>query len=405
MELVNSGYTWKMDPISIYLHIPFCKHRCGYCDFNTYAGLDNLIPEYVDALVDEIVFFAAHKSQKLNAHTIFFGGGTPSLLTISQIEKIMNAIGDSFNLTADMEVSLEANPGTVDFEYFSNIRSMGINRLSMGVQSANSIELKILERQHGYSDAILAMEEARRAGFENISLDLIFGLPNQVLADWKENLIKAFSLTPDHISLYSLTVEKGTPLEKQVKNGIYPYPDDDVAADMYEWTMDFLGENGFAHYEISNWAKICGGGEINLSRHNLQYWKNKPYIGFGAGAHSSIGGYRFSNILTPRKYINQMSEMKPNKFPRTPTSIEVQLIDKEVAMNETMMMGLRLLQQGVAKNDFKIRFGQDLEETFKDEIRELLKKELLKWGGDSNQTLLLTKRGRVLGNQVFMKFV
>ncbi len=394
-----------MDPISIYLHIPFCKHRCGYCDFNTYAGLEDLIPKYVEALVEEIRFFTSHNSEKLNAHTIFYGGGTPSLLNAFHLEKIMNEINNSFILAKDSEISLEANPGTVNLDYFSNIRSLGINRLSMGVQSANPKELLLLERQHGYDDAIIAVNDARKAGFENISVDLIFGLPNQKLAEWKDNLSKAFSLSPDHISLYSLTIEDGTPLEKQIKNGKYPYPDDDSAADMYEWTMDFLGENGFVHYEISNWAKLNNVGEINLSQHNLQYWKNRPYIGFGAGAHSSIGGYRFSNTLAPGKYIKQMEQNKNIEFPRTPTSIDMQKIEKNIEMNETMMMGLRLLQSGVSKNEFFNRFGNELEETFKEEISELIQNKLVQWGGDSNNNLVLTRRGRLLGNQVFMKFV
>lgn len=400
-----SGYTLKMDPISIYLHIPFCQHRCGYCDFNTYAGIQELIPAYVDALIEEIKVFTRNSPEKKKAHTIFFGGGTPSLLTSFQIERILNTLNKEFAITKNVEISLEANPGTVNQEYLMELYSLGVNRLSMGVQSTIAHELKLLERNHGYRDAVNAVEFARKAHFDNISLDLIFGLPNQKLSDWKKNLINAFDLGPDHISLYALTIEQGTPLKKQIDKGMFPYPNDDQAADMYEWTMDFLAEKGFSHYEISNWAKSNTLGKSFQAKHNLQYWKNYPYIGFGAGAHSFMGGHRFSNILFPAKYIQKMKEKDMVKFPIAPTSIDVQEISKEIEMQETMMMGLRLLQQGVSSSEFFIRFGVELEKVFKTEIEGLIKNGLLRWQGDVNENLILTRRGRLLGNQVFMNFV
>ncbi|MCH7664216.1 MAG: radical SAM family heme chaperone HemW, partial [Chloroflexi bacterium] len=231
----------------MYLHIPFCKHRCGYCDFNAYAGMDDLIPAYASALQAEIRAFAAGSDRRIPIHTIYFGGGTPSLMPAENIAAILESIEQHFEVLADAEITLEANPGTVDLNYFRDIYQSGVNRISMGVQSANPEELRLLERQHGYADAIQAVKYARLAGFDNLSVDLIFGLPYQKLSTWQHSLELALALNPEHISLYALTIEHGTPLGHWVSRGLLPVPDADTAADMYEWTMRHLDANGYQH--------------------------------------------------------------------------------------------------------------------------------------------------------------
>jgi oxygen-independent coproporphyrinogen-3 oxidase len=391
-----------MDPVSLYLHIPFCHHRCGYCDFNTYAGKEALISKYIEALAREVQLVAQGAGDKLPVHTIFFGGGTPSLVPANLLASVFDALYESFEISPKAEITLEANPGTVDEGYLSALRGLGVNRLSMGVQSANPKELEILERQHGYQDAIQAVKDARAAGFDNLSVDLIFGLPHQVLADWQANLEKAMELDPDHISLYALTIEHGTPLESQVKKGVLPEPDPDIAAEMYEWTMDFLAPRGYTHYEISNWAKKDERGEVMLSCHNQQYWLNQPYLGFGAGAHGFIAGHRTANVLGPEAYIKRCISGEVRDFPRSPATVNIKQIDRFVEMQETMMMGLRLLEMGVSHQRFEARFGEKMEEIFTKEIAQAVENGLLVWDGD---TLKLTRKGRLLGNQVFVKFV
>jgi oxygen-independent coproporphyrinogen-3 oxidase len=214
-----------MQPYSLYLHIPFCWHRCAYCDFNTYAGLDHLISDYVTALCREIEFIAIGADQRLPIHTVFFGGGTPSLLPAADIDQIMRTIEQNFILSPESEITLEANPGTVSFEYWSELRQTGINRLSLGLQSANADDLRLLERQHDYSDAVQAVRWAREAGFNNINLDLIYGLPYQTIERWQRTLELVLGLKVEHLSLYALSLEHGTPMHKWVNRGLLPEPD------------------------------------------------------------------------------------------------------------------------------------------------------------------------------------
>ncbi|MBN2499264.1 MAG: radical SAM family heme chaperone HemW, partial [Anaerolineales bacterium] len=262
-----------MAPISVYLHIPFCRHRCSYCDFNTYAGLESLMPNYVQALCNEVRQFASGSSDKQTVHTVFFGGGTPSLLPVDAFEQIFATLEDCFTILPGSEISLEANPGTVDLDYLRGLRSLGFNRISMGMQSAQPDELRFLERIHDYFDVTQAVRWARQAGFDNLSLDLIFGLPNQTLETWQENVNLALGMAPDHLSMYGLTVEHGTPLYHWVERGLVAEPDPDQAADMYEWAGDRMAGAGFEQYEISNWTGANAAGEARTCRHNLQYWR------------------------------------------------------------------------------------------------------------------------------------
>jgi len=402
----------QMTPVySLYFHIPFCVHRCAYCDFNTYAGQEAFIPAYVDAVCSEIRAVAVSARQRLTAHTIFFGGGTPSLLSTAQFEFILKTVQDCFHLPRDAEISLEANPGTVSLDSLQDLRSLGFNRISLGVQSAHPDELRQLERIHDHFDVIEAVRWSRRAGFDNLNLDLIFGLPEQSMDRWRATVKLILGLRPDHLSLYALTVEHGTPFGRWAQRGLLSMPDPDVAADMYEWAGEALEAAGFEQYEISNWAK-----PNRQCRHNLQYWRNQPYLGFGAGAHGSAGGLRIYNILRIKAYIERLHSdhlIPNNPFPLSPATVSRTNISVRVEMQETMLTGLRLTSEGVSEEDFADRFGVQMRNVFSMEINELIGLGLLEWvrddpceGSEPSQGFLrLSKRGRLLGNQVFMRFV
>lgn len=392
-------------PFSLYLHIPFCRHRCGYCDFNTYAGQDDLIPAYIDALAREIELLARSAGRALPVHTVFFGGGTPSLLPVSGIERILTAVRSHLNLLPGAEVSLEANPGTLSPGYLRALAGLGVNRLSLGMQSSKLEELILLERQHDYRDVIQAATCARLAGLENFNLDLIFGLPEQSLESWQRSLELALDLHPAHFSLYALTLEHGTPLFHWAQRGLLPEPDPDTAADMYEWASDRLEAAGYQQYEISNWAAVSSSGDLLACRHNLQYWRSLPYLGLGAGAHGFDGRVRTVNVLSPGAYIQRLRIGEPQTFPRTPATISAEEIDHRTEIGETMMMGLRLTSEGVSSAAFEARFGETLEGRFQAEIASLLRAGLLEWNGQQDQALRLTKAGRLLGNQVFLQFL
>ena len=398
-------YTEIVKSYSLYLHIPFCHHRCGYCDFNTYAGLESLIPAYVDALCREAELLAQSAGPRLPVHTVFFGGGTPSLLPAPHLERILQTLRDFFNLKPGLEITLEANPGTVSHDYLCDLRRLGINRLSLGMQSAHPGELSLLEREHDYGDVVHAVAWARQAGFDDLSLDLIFGLPYQAMETWQQNLTLAINLSPEHLSLYALTLEHGTPMENWVSRGLLSEPDPDIAADMYEWAGDRLEGAGYQQYEISNWARLDSSQIAFTCQHNLQYWRNLPYLGLGAGAHGYAAEVRTANVLSPANYIKRCRVGKAGEFPRTPATASLLPVDPETEMRETMMMGLRLTRAGVSRSAFESRFGRSMEEIFGREIENLLEMRLLEWAGDGGDVLRLTDRGRLLGNRVFVQFI
>jgi oxygen-independent coproporphyrinogen III oxidase len=404
-------------PISIYLHIPFCKHRCAYCDFNTYAGQEDSIPAYVDALLREIEEVGKSAGRRLDVHTVFFGGGTPSLLTAPQFDSILRALHAAFALSADAEISIEANPGTLSLQKLEGIRQAGVNRISLGVQSANTEELRMLERIHDFFTVIQSVSDARKAGFDNLNLDLIYGLPEQTLASWKTTLSRIVDLHPEHISAYALTLEHGTPFGHWSDRGLLPVPDPDLAAEMYEYAEEFLEKNGYAHYEISNWAKknkdesavknssfIIHNSSF-VCRHNLQYWRSLPYLGFGAGAHGYVNGYRYSNTLRIKTYVERLLHPSSfiHPFPLSPATVNHHKQTQQDDISDYMINNLRLIQAGVAESDFRSRFGCGLLEVFPAEIEELLRVGLLE--KTDSGIYCLTKRGRLLGNQVFVKFV
>jgi oxygen-independent coproporphyrinogen-3 oxidase len=394
---------------SVYIHIPFCAHRCAYCDFNTYANQDSLIPDYVEALCNEMSLLAASSGTRLPVHTIFFGGGTPSLLPAESIERILGTLEKNYNLQSDVEISLEANPGSLTYPYLQELRNFGINRLSLGMQSADTWELRLLEREHDFGEVIRCVSWARKAGFSNLNLDLIYGLPDQRIKNWETNLSQAFQHQPDHLSLYALSLEHGTPMQHWVSRGLLSEPDPDRTAEMYEYSMDFLERGGYVQYEISNWAKLSSDGKLMSCRHNLQYWHNLPYLGFGAGAHGYAAGLRVANVLAPAIYIQRCLDFtsgeEPIQFPRSPANGSFIEVDHYSEMGETMMMGLRLTSEGISKSLFLERFGVAIEQVYGKEMDELIANGLLECCGESNDSLRLTRRGRLLGNQVFMRFI
>ena len=296
-----------MQAHSLYLHIPFCHHRCSYCDFNTYSGIDSLIPDYVGALCREIQFVASSHLQKIPIHSIFLGGGTPSILPGKELKRIFDSLEAEFVLLDRIEITLEANPGSLSLEFLMSIHDMGVNRISLGMQSADDIDLRLLDRRHDYKKVVDAVRLIRKAGFENLNLDLIFGIPNQALNSWQRTLERSISLNPEHFSLYALTIEHGTPMGSWVNRGLLSEPDQDLAAEMYELAGDRLVSAGYEQYEISNWARQDTDGNLLACQHNLQYWRNLPYLGCGAGAHGFAGRKRTENELDPGQYIQGRS--------------------------------------------------------------------------------------------------
>ncbi len=380
-----------MGTIAVYIHIPFCRARCTYCDFNTYAGIGHLYADYVAALETEIKAAGrlARDGDRLTARTIFFGGGTPTVLPLTRLEQILAAGRQAFAVDDSAEISSEANPGTVDREYLEGLRALGINRLSLGVQSFDPTMLRLLGRLHTADQAVETFRLAHEVGFGNVNLDLIYGLPYQTLDHWEETLQRALALGPEHLSAYALGLEEGTPLKEQVDRGQHPRPDPDLAADMYLLAEEMLADAGYRHYEISNWARP--GREC---RHNLTYWRNEPYLGFGAGAHSWFGGRRFWGVLSPEEYIQRVSG-------GLSTEGGGEEIGRELEMAETVILGLRL-DEGVGLEDFAARFDRRLEELYKRELGELTELGLVKVSDGSPR---LTQRGRLLANEVFERFL
>jgi oxygen-independent coproporphyrinogen-3 oxidase len=394
-----------MQAYSLYFHIPFCRHRCAYCDFNTYAGQEKAIPAYVGALISELTGVAQLYAGRLPVHTIFFGGGTPSLLPIEEFEKLIGEINATYDLQNNYEFTIEANPGTVSDTYLKQLYNLGVNRISFGMQSALPYELRQLERQHTPEDVANAVKWAREAGFRQINLDLIYGLPDQVVESWDKTLDFALDLKPEHLSLYSLTIEEGTPLNRWVSRGLVSEPDADRAADMYELASSRLEGEGYTQYEISNWALAGDDQDILACRHNVQYWRNLPYLGFGAGAHGSANGYRTANVKGIAHYMRRCFKGRWESFPRSPANDSVTFIDQATEIKETMMVGLRLVQEGVADSDFRSRFGLSLMDVYAREIRDLIGLRLLEWNEGEGSRLRLTRKGRLLGNQVFIRFI
>ncbi len=392
-------------PLSLYLHIPFCSLKCSYCDFNSYAGLEAMARPYVDALIAEMALWQpAARGRRIE--TVFLGGGTPSLLPLPEVERIMAALRDAFDLDGDAEVSLEANPGTVDLAYLRGLLSLGVNRLSLGVQSFHDDELAALDRIHSAAEAVEAYRWARQAGFQRVNLDLIYGLSEQPMERWQASLEQAVELDTDHLSLYALTVEEGTKLAYDIDRERVPAPDPDAQAAMYEWSQDRLAQTGYRQYEISNWSRP--GQEC---RHNLVYWRNGEWLGLGAGAHSHLGGYRFADVYSPKQYVRRVQETLARGLPEGTDAHallkamrQVAYLEEQtpaLAIADTAILGLRL-NEGLSPADFRRRFGRGLEDVYGPVLAEMTGLGLLE---RANGRIRLTDRGRLLANEVFVRLL
>jgi oxygen-independent coproporphyrinogen III oxidase len=394
-----------MEPISLYIHIPFCRQRCSYCDFVTTAGRLGRMDDYIKAVCREVEQICQSGTGQLQVKTIFFGGGTPSLVSLKQYESLFAAFECCFDVDKNAEISLETNPGTLTLPYLQGLRQVGFNRISIGAQSVHADELALLQRIHNAHQIYQAVEWSRSAGFDNLNLDLMFGLPNQTLEKWNETLDQITALRPEHLSLYGLTIEEGTPLARSIQDGVVLMPDDDLAAAMYELAGDVLEKRGYQQYEISNWA-VERAGQMLSCRHNLQYWHNLPYLGLGAGAHGYLTGCRLENTPDMDGYIQLFETGWTGAFPQTRATVETTTITRWDEIQETMMLGLRLTQEGVSEQGFFERFNRNMEDVFAREIKRLTTQGLLEWHqNEKGRCLRLTHRGRILGNQVFMAFV
>ena len=382
-----------LETVSLYVHIPFCHTRCHYCDFNTYAGMLPLREPYVRALLTEIGMAGALTKlpggKPRRSRTIFFGGGTPSLLSVSQVSRILDACYNNFAVDEDAEITLEANPGTLSREQLVGLRAAGVNRLSMGAQSFDAELLKTLGRIHSPKDITQAVRDAQAAGFTSINVDFMFGLPGQTMRHWRETIERALDLHIEHLSLYSLIIEEGTPFYTWTHEGRITPGDEDLCADMYEYADERLHAAGYVNYEISNWS--LPGFQ---SRHNLTYWHNLPYIGMGAGAYSSFGGRRFSNVREPAEYIRML---KAQQWPE----VESETVDKAQAMSETAFLALRTAQ-GLHLPTFEQRFALPFAQFAGDRLHMVEEAGLLE---RETEWLRLSKRGRLLGNEVFLRLL
>ena len=386
------------EPLGLYVHIPFCTAKCGYCDFNSYAGHEHMIPSYSRTLLtDAALWKRAVRDRSITS--VFFGGGTPSLAPLEEMEHILSGLQETFNIAPDAEISLEANPGSLSVEYLCGLHDIGFNRISIGVQSFDDEELVVLDRIHTAADARAAYADARAAGFDNINLDFIYGLPEQPLANWQRTLEEALALAPEHLSLYALTVEEGTPLARDVARGRTPAPDPDAQAEQYEWTQDRLARTAYRHYEISNWA--LPGREC---RHNLLYWQHSEYLGLGAGAHSFLDGTRFSTVLLPNRYaelVDESAAEMTGERARMRHIATAETITPELAAADALILGLRLID-GIDTTAFAARYGVDSYERHRSLFDEFVAYGIVE---RTDTHVRLTRRGRLLSNELFQRLL
>lgn len=371
-----------------YLHIPFCEHICHYCDFNKVFLKGQPVDEYLLALDREMQMTLAQYPVK-ELDTIFVGGGTPTSLNEKQLERFCESINRHLLKSSDVEFTFEANPGDLSEEKLQILKDAGVNRISLGVQTFNDELLKKIGRVHRAEDVYRTIDDVKKTGFQNISIDLIYSLPEQTLEDFQASLHTAFSLDIPHYSAYSLIIEPKTVFYNLMKKGRLPVLGEDIEAQMYETVMEAMEKHGFKQYEISNFAKP--GFE---SRHNLTYWDNENYFGFGAGAHSYVDGFRRSNYGPLKKYMDQINS---GKLP----FIEEHQVTLAEQMEEEMFLGLRKTE-GVSISRFKMKFDRDPEQLFKQEFADLTSRQLL---NVQDGRIYLTKKGRLLGNEVFQSFL
>jgi len=377
-------------PRALYIHIPFCTNKCFYCDFNSYVAAGQPIDAYLDALENEMRLTAEAFAPE-TVETVFVGGGTPTVLNPAQMSRFLSSVKRHFPIAADAEFTMEANPGTTDPEKLAAMREGGVNRISFGAQTFDNGLLAKIGRIHAAEDVVQSIANAKAAGFANLSIDLMFGLPNQTLDQLKDSVNKALELDLPHYSLYGLKVEENTLFYRLYQRDELPLPEEEVEVAMYEYLMERLSGAGYGHYEISNFARP--GLE---SRHNTVYWHNEPYFGLGAGAHGYALGRRHVNIKGVQPYIDAAERGLPR--------LEESGVAAEEAMGDFMMVGLRL-REGITQESFARQFGgAKLEEKYGEELARLVRQGLLE-RTERSAGYRLTSRGVLLGNEVFGAFV
>ena len=367
-------------PVGLYVHVPFCASKCGYCDFASYAGREADIPRYVEAVVGEITRRGAETGHPW-ADTVFLGGGTPSLLDEWQVTRILDALADAFSIEDGAEITCECNPGTLTATFAQALRDAGVNRLSMGAQAMQSRLLRCLGRMHDWEGVVASVELARKAGFENINLDLMFGLPSQTVSDFRETLEAAIAISPAHFSCYSLIVEEGTALCRDIDAGKLVLPDEETDRTMYELVRQVLAEHGFEQYEVSNFAR-----EGCACRHNIGCWTRMPYLGFGCAAHSFFEEWRMMNPSPLEAYL---AGEEPER----------EKVSEEEARFESMMLGLRMTR-GVRDEDFVRMHGMSIREAFGEKLDKPIGAGLVEW---HEGALRLTRRGMDLLDSVLVE--
>ncbi len=378
------------DPAGIYIHIPFCATRCHYCNFATGGYEAELARRYVYAIGEEIRRAASpDRASMRSVDTIYFGGGTPTTLSIEQLSSLIELCRSRFDLAPDAEITVEANPGSVSRRFLEDLRASGFNRLSFGVQSFDDAELQMIGRTHTSEEAREAICTARAAGFANLSIDLIAGLPGQKIETWRRNLSETFALAPDHLSVYLLELYKDAPLLHRIERGELRAIDDDLTVEMYFALMDQAAGRGYDHYEISNWARP--GFE---SRHNLKYWTGAPYWGFGVSAAGYDGRARWSNTRNIHEYLSHIERGE------SPLAERLELDDDD-RQSESLFLKLRL-KEGVDLREHEMRFGVKVLERYHDQLDRLHEAGLIELNGDR---LRISRSGTVLANEVFAAFV
>lgn len=375
-----------MKETAIYVHIPFCDHKCIYCDFYSIVSYDNL-NNYLTALKNEIEFYASNERNNREIISIFFGGGTPSFVEPSYIGEIIESIQSNFQLKEKCEITLETNPGTVTKQKIEKFIEAGINRVSIGIQSFNEDELKFLTRIHDKETALKTVYNVKEAGIDNISIDLIFNLPKQTKEKWKSNLETAFKLPINHISAYSLILEKGTILNKMVLDGKVKLQDDDYDAELYEFTIDEMTKNNFMQYEVSNFAQ-----EGFQCIHNKAYWDYKDYLSFGTSAHSFANGKRWWNVSSLKMYITMMNQ-KGNAV------IGEEILSREQMLDEYIMLALR--GSGLDLTELKNIFGTKWIEINKKYLDTLLSNNFVE---EKNNLIKLTPKGYAICDEILLNF-
>ena len=374
--------------LGLYIHIPFCVRKCEYCDFLSWSAGEEEREQYVEALLLEIESYREF-AKGYRVSTVFIGGGTPSVLLPKQMERILQKVYEVFELEKRPEITIEINPGTVNEEKLQCYKENGVNRLSMGLQSVNNEKLRLLGRIHTYQDFVGSYELARKVGFDNISLDLISSIPGQTLQDWKKELETAVAQKPEHISVYQLIIEEGTPFyEKYVE---YPelLPDEETSREIYLWTGKFLKEAGYEQYEISNYTKP--GKE---SRHNLKYWERGDYLGLGLGAASMVRNIRMSNTKDMKTYLERCTQPKTMRE-------DVQFLEEPRQMEEFMFLGLRKTR-GVSKKEFRRTFGREMDMVYEKALHKCLENGMLL---EHKDRIFLSEEGTLLSNMVLSEFL